>query len=57
MGVADSGHPEGPDYNNHKYFYCVLDTMEKFAKAANEAISVIHKFDSNQTGVRKRIEL
>ena len=56
-GVADSGIPEGPDYNKYKYFYCVLDTMEQFAKATKEAIPVVDQFDLNQGGVRKRIEL
>ena len=57
IGVADTGLPEGPDYNNFKRFYCGLDTMEKFAKATNEAITVVDKFNLNQGNVRKRIEL
>ena len=31
--------------------------MEKFAKATNEAITVVEKFNLNQGNVRKRIEL
>ena len=57
IGVVDSGTHEGPDYNMQNYFYCVLETMEQFAIATNEAISVVDKFDLNQGNVRKRIEL
>ena len=57
IGVADTGLPEGPDYNNLKRFYCGLDTMEKFDKATNKAITVVEKFNLNQGNVRKRIEL
>ena len=57
IGVKDSGIPKGPVYNKYNYSYCVLDTMEQFANAAKEAISVVDKFDSKQGSVRKRIEL
>ena len=57
IGVADSGIPQGPDYNKYMYFYCVLDTMEQFAKAAKEAIPVVDKIDSTQGSVCKLIKL
>ena len=57
IGVADTVLSEGPDYNNFNIFYCGLNTMEKFAKATNEAIKVVDKFNLNQGNVRKRIEL
>ena len=55
ISLGDSGIPKGPDYNNYKYFYFVLDTIKQFANAAKEAIAVVDKFDSNQGSVRKRI--
>ena len=50
--VADTGFPEGPDYNNFERFYCGQDTMEKIAKATNEAITVVDKFNFNHGNVR-----
>ena len=47
----------GPNYDKHKYFKCVLDIMKQFANATKEAIAMEDKFDYNQGVAHKRIEI